>query len=148
MYRTVFWTLWERERVGWFERIALKHVYYHMWNRSPVQVRCMRQGAQGWCSGMTLRDGMGREVRGASGWGTHVHPWLIHVNVWEKPLQYCKVISLQLKNMLIKNPIYAWLGEGVSSSTEYIVGTFGVAESLVAKWFLRMSLKDVVRWQK
>ena len=39
-------------------------------------------------------------------------------------------------------------GEGVSSSTEYIVGTFGVAESLVATWFLRMSLKDVVRWQK
>ena len=26
-----------------------------------------------------------------------VHPWLIHVNVWQKPLQYCKVISLQLK---------------------------------------------------
>ena len=32
-----------------------------------------------------------------SGWGTCVHPWLIHVNVWQKPLQYCKVISLQLK---------------------------------------------------
>ena len=30
------------------------------------------------------------------GWGTHVNPWLIHVNVWQKPLQYCKVISLQL----------------------------------------------------
>ena len=26
----------------------------------------------------------------------HVNPWLIHVNVWQKPLQYCKVISLQL----------------------------------------------------
>ena len=34
---------------------------------------------------------------GGSGWGTHVHPWLIHVNVWQKPLQYCKVITLQLK---------------------------------------------------
>ena len=34
---------------------------------------------------------------GVSGWGTHVHPWLIHVNVWQKPPQYCKVISLQLK---------------------------------------------------
>ena len=33
---------------------------------------------------------------GGSGWGTHVYPWLIHVNVWQKPLQYCKVISLQL----------------------------------------------------
>ena len=26
-----------------------------------------------------------------------VHPWLIHVNVWLKPLQCCKVISLWLK---------------------------------------------------
>ena len=43
---------------------------------------------------MTLRNGMGR---GGSGWGTHVHPWLIHVNVWQKLLQYCKVISFQLK---------------------------------------------------
>ena len=24
----------------------------------------MRQGAQDWCTGMTLRDGMGREVAG------------------------------------------------------------------------------------
>ena len=33
---------------------------------------------------------------GGSGWGIHVNPWLIDVNVWQKPLQYCKVISLQL----------------------------------------------------
>ena len=38
---------------------------------------------------------MGRWV-GGSGWGIHVNPWLIHANVWQKPLQYCKVISLQL----------------------------------------------------
>ena len=30
------------------------------------------------------------------GWRTHVNPWLIQVSVWQKPLQYCKVISLQL----------------------------------------------------
>ena len=28
--RTDFWTLWEKVRVGRFERIALKHVHYHM----------------------------------------------------------------------------------------------------------------------
>ena len=33
---------------------------------------------------------------GGSGWGTQVNPWLIHVNVWQKPLQYCKVISFHL----------------------------------------------------
>ena len=28
IYRTVFWTLGEKERVACFERTALKHVYY------------------------------------------------------------------------------------------------------------------------
>ena len=28
MYRTDFWILWEKARVGCFERTALKHVYY------------------------------------------------------------------------------------------------------------------------
>ena len=50
----------------------------------------MRQGAQGWCTGMTLGDRMWREILDGE------HPWLIHVDVWQKPLQYCKVISLQL----------------------------------------------------
>ena len=52
--------------------------------------------AQGWCTGMTQRDRVERVVGGGSGWGTHVNPWLIHVNVWQKPLQYCNIISLQL----------------------------------------------------
>ena len=30
MYRTVFWTLWERARAGSYGRMALKHVNYHM----------------------------------------------------------------------------------------------------------------------
>jgi len=47
----------------------------------------MRQGAQGWCTGMTLRDGMGREVGGGFRiGGTHVNPRLIHINVWQKLL--------------------------------------------------------------
>ena len=49
-------------------------------------------GALGCPRGM----GWGGRWEGGSGWGTHVNPWLIHVNVWQKPLQYCKVIGLQL----------------------------------------------------
>ena len=74
--------------------LRLKRVYYHMWNRLPVQVRCMRQGAQGWCTGMTLRDRMGRGVGQSVRMGTHVHPWLISVNLWQKPPQYFKVIKI------------------------------------------------------
>ena len=55
-----------------------------------------------------------------SPWGTHVNPSLIHVNVWQKPLQYCKVISLQLikinekkfniqkMNIMASGPIIPW----------------------------------------
>ena len=65
-----------------------------MWNRSPVQVRCMKQGTQSQCTGTNQREGMGNEVGGVLGWGTHVHVWLIHVNVWQKLPQYSKVIKL------------------------------------------------------
>ena len=51
----------------------------------------LRAGALGRPSGM----GWGGRWEEGSGWGTHVNPWLIHVNVWQKPLQYRKVISLQ-----------------------------------------------------
>ena len=52
-------TLWERERVGRFGRMALKHV-----NELPVQVRCTILDAWGWCTRTTQRDGMGREEGG------------------------------------------------------------------------------------
>jgi len=51
----------------------MKHVYYHMWNKSPVQGWCMRQVAQGWCTGMTQRDGMGREVGRGVQDGEHMY---------------------------------------------------------------------------
>ena len=65
-------------------RTASKHVYYLGWNRSPAQVGCMRQALGPGALGRPR--GIGRRGRweGGSGWGTHVNPWLIHVNVWKK----------------------------------------------------------------
>ena len=33
----------------------------------------------------------------------YVYLWLIHVDVWQKPIQFCKANILQLKNKSIKN---------------------------------------------
>ena len=62
------------------------------WNKSTIKGETDHQPRfDAW----ELRAGaLGRPRR--MGWGTHVNPWLIHVNVWQKPLQYYKVISLQL----------------------------------------------------
>ena len=62
-----------------------------------IDDQCMKQGSklmlwdnpEGWSG-----EGGGRRVQDG---GTHVHPWLINVSVWQKPPQYCKVINLQLK---------------------------------------------------
>ena len=41
---------------------------------------------------------MGKEVEGRlKVEGTYIYLWLIHVDVWQKPTQYCKAIILQLK---------------------------------------------------
>ena len=50
----------------------------------------MIQDAWGWCTGMTQRDGTGREVGGGSGWGTRVYPWRIHVDVWQNQYDIVK----------------------------------------------------------
>jgi len=34
--------------------------------------------------------------------GTYVHLWLIHVDVLQKPTQFCKEIILQLKRLKLK----------------------------------------------
>ena len=55
------------------------------------------------CSGLVHWDdpegwdgeGGGRRIQD----GEHVHPWLIHVNVCQKPLQYYKIISFQLNKL-------------------------------------------------
>ena len=65
----------------------------------------MRQVLGAGALGRPRGMGWGGRWEGGSGWGTHVNPWLIHVNVWQKPLQYCKVISLQLIKIIGKKKI-------------------------------------------
>ena len=74
------------------------------WNKYTIKCETDHQprlDAWDQCSGLVHwedpegSDGEGGGT-GGSGWGIHVNPLLIHVNVWQKPLQYCKVISFQL----------------------------------------------------
>ena len=55
------------------------------------------QDAWGWCTGMTQKDGMGREVGGGFRMGNTCTPMADSCQCTTKPIQYCKVISFQLK---------------------------------------------------
>ena len=55
------------------------------------------QGARGWCTVMTQRDGMGREMGGGFRMGNTHTPVADSCQYMAKPIQYCKAISLQLK---------------------------------------------------
>ena len=46
--------------------------------------------------------------------GTCVYLWLIHTDIWQKPMQYCKAIILQLEvNNFFKKGIYPYQDEEV-----------------------------------
>ena len=74
--------------------------------KRSIFLQVLRPGALGRPRGIRRRG----RWEGGSGWGIHVKPWLILVNVWQKPLQYCKVISLQLikKNRTEQFLIFHW----------------------------------------
>ena len=65
----------------------------------------MVQAAQIQCSVTTERGGMGWGMEGGSRGreGKYLYLGLIHVDVWQKPIQYCKAIILQLKVNNFKN---------------------------------------------
>ena len=48
------------------------------------------QDPWGWCTGMTQRDGTGREVGGWFRMGTRVRLWQIHVDVWQNQYNIVK----------------------------------------------------------
>ena len=56
-----------------------------------------RVRARGWGTGMTQREGVGREVGGGFRMGNTCTPMADSCQCIAKPIQYCKVISLQLK---------------------------------------------------
>ena len=56
------------------------------------------------CDNLEGWDGVGGGKEAQEG-GTYVYLWLIHVDVWQKPTEYCKEIILQLK-INLKNSTY------------------------------------------
>ena len=86
MYRTVLWTLWERERVGRFGRMA-----YETSRQSRFDARYWMLGA----GALRRPRGMvwgGRREEG-SGWGIHIYLWWIHVNVWQNQYNIVKKLA-------------------------------------------------------
>ena len=79
----------------------LKKVFpYSNWGSVTSQTGVMRREGEGYLSGR----------------GTWVNLWLIHIDVWQKPTQYCKAIILQLKiskfffkcSLLVQLPNYGY----------------------------------------
>ena len=83
MYRRVFWTLGEGEGgMIWKNGIQTCKLSYVKRITSPGSMHdtgCLGlvhwDDPEGW-------DGEGGE-KGCSGWETRIHPWLIHVDVWQ-----------------------------------------------------------------
>ena len=68
MYRTDFGTLWEKARVGCSENSIETSILSRV--KQITSSGWMHEtSAQGWCTGKTQRDGVGREAEGGIGMG-------------------------------------------------------------------------------
>ena len=90
MYRTIFWTLWEREGgMIWENDIKTCTISYKKRIASPG----LRQDTG--CLGLVHWDDPEGQYgegggRGDSGLGTRVHLWRIHVDVWQNQYNIVK----------------------------------------------------------
>ena len=48
------------------------------------------------------REGSGREFQDG---GTHVYPWLIHINIWQKTTTILKFNSFQFSRSVVSNSV-------------------------------------------
>ena len=86
MYRTVLWTLWEGGGVGmiWENGIKTCIISYKKQIASPGSMQ--DTGSLGLVHWDDPEGGGGR----GSGWGTRVHPWRMHVDVWQNQYNIAK----------------------------------------------------------
>ena len=96
MYRAVFWTLGEGEGEGeggmiWENGIETCILSYVKRIASPGSMLGAGE------LGMTQRDGIGRKLGGGFRMGNTCTPVADSCQCIAKPIQYCKVISLQFK---------------------------------------------------
>ena len=69
MYRTDFWTLWEKASVGCFKRTASKTCILSRMKQIISPGWMHETSAWTWCTGKTQRDRVEREVGGGTGMG-------------------------------------------------------------------------------
>ena len=75
----------------------------------------------------------GGRWEGASGLGTHVHPWLIHVNVWQNQYSIVKQNKVKIKikknkDWSRKTELYVMLKQGVNSICCSVFHFFGFSD--------------------
>ena len=106
MYGTVFWTLWEKARVGCFKRTASKHVSRVKQITSPGWKH--ETSARTWCTGKTQRGRVEREVGEGIGMGNTCKPMADSFQCMTKPTTIKKQKTKSKTKQKVESPFQEW----------------------------------------
>ena len=87
--------------------------------------------ARAWCIGKTQRDRVEREVGGGVGMENTCKSMADSCHVWQKPLQYCKIISFQLTKKKERN----WKKKKRKKKTLKVKGNSWKSGFILDNWF-------------
>ena len=81
-----------RRRQGWHDLRDNIETCISLYAKQITSVSLMHEAGHSKPVPWDNPEGWGRKGcgRGIQHGETHGHPWVIHVNVWQKPTQYCK----------------------------------------------------------
>ena len=85
MYRTDFWTLWEKARVECFKRTAIGTCILSRVKEITSPGWMHETSARAWCTGKTQRDRVEREAGGGIGMGNTRKPMADSCQCMAKP---------------------------------------------------------------
>ena len=91
------WLLAPRHVFSQVKKKKKKHKYEYSWtDQNLIVIKCCQLHISVGSTNHGLKI-LGKTSKQTKNNKKPPESWLIHINVWQKPLQYCKVISLQLK---------------------------------------------------
>ena len=117
--------LQEAQPLSNVEQIANGNLLYD--SGKPNRGSVIKRGGRGWGKGWEMGGRFRRR-------GTYVNLWLTHLDVWQRPTQYCEAVILQWNQFVLKNDKKKYCEAVILQWKKFIFLMILKSEAIILQW--------------